>query len=205
MQQLRAACTDDLLRRVYDAGDLASMNTEQLLMQQITKIAVRILHKTLHLQNMWSVTQAPDEVVRAFGSRLVGTAELCDLFVTCSKLDCSQKTSYRDEIVLQALLKGMHDVDIWTRVLSRTQNNELKGLEAVVDYNAAEEASLAFFSRLTPTNTIAAAKSSYKQLQSSLPDRSDPPALRNCKHCGNKHLGDSSPARTLQGLWKQMQ
>ena len=32
VQQLRAACTDDLLRRVYDAGDLASMNTEELLM-----------------------------------------------------------------------------------------------------------------------------------------------------------------------------
>ena len=193
VQQLRAACTNDLLRRVYDAGDLASLNTEELLMQQIKKIAVRVVHKTLHLQNMWSMTQAPDEVVRAFVSRLVGTAELCDLYVTCSKGDCPQKTSYRDEVVLQALLKGMHDVDIRTRVLSRTQNNELKGLEAVVDYIAAEEASLASFSRLT-ANTIAATKSSYKQLQSSPPDRSDSPDLRKCRHCGNKHLGDSSPA-----------
>ena len=85
---------------MYDAGDLANMNTEDLLMQQIKKIAVRIVHKTLHLQNMWSMSQAPDEVVRSFVSRLVGTAKLCDLYVTCSKGDCSQKTSYRDEIVL---------------------------------------------------------------------------------------------------------
>ena len=56
VQQLRAACTNELLRRVYDAGDLASLNTEELLMQQIKKIAVRVVHKTLHLQNMWSMT-----------------------------------------------------------------------------------------------------------------------------------------------------
>ena len=62
-----------------------------------------------------------------------------------------------------------------------------------MDYIAAEEASLASFSCLT-TNTIAASKSSYKQLQSTLPDKSDSPALRKCRHCGNKHLGDSSPA-----------
>ena len=116
VQQLRAACEDDLLRRVYDAGDLANMNTEALLLAQIKKIAVRIVHKTLHLQNMWKMVQSPDESIRAFVSRLVGTAELCDLFVTCSRAGCDQKTSYRDEVVKQALLRGMHDVDIRTRV-----------------------------------------------------------------------------------------
>ena len=49
VQQLRAVCTDDLLRGVYDAGDLASMNTEELLMWQIKKNVVRVVHKTLHL------------------------------------------------------------------------------------------------------------------------------------------------------------
>ena len=48
VQQLRAACEDDLLRRVYDAGNLADMNTETLLLTQIKKIAVRVVHKTLH-------------------------------------------------------------------------------------------------------------------------------------------------------------
>ena len=52
VQQLRAACEDDLLRRVYDAGDLASMDTEALLLNQIKKIAVRVVHKTLHMQNL---------------------------------------------------------------------------------------------------------------------------------------------------------
>ena len=42
VHQLRAACDDDLLRRVYDAGDLASMNTEELLIAQIKKIRFEI-------------------------------------------------------------------------------------------------------------------------------------------------------------------
>ena len=74
VQQLRAACDDNLLRRVYDAGDLSSMNTETFLLAQIKKIAVRVVHKTLHLQNMWTMNQSPEESVRAFVSRLIGTA-----------------------------------------------------------------------------------------------------------------------------------
>ena len=128
VQQLKAACEGRLLRRVYDAGDFETLDTESLLLDQMKRIAVRVVHKTLHLQNMWAMVQGPEETIRAYCSRLVGTAELCDLFVICSLNTCTQKTSYRDQVVLQALLRGMHDKDIRTRVLSRTQNSELKEL-----------------------------------------------------------------------------
>ena len=49
---------------------------------------------------------------------------------------------------MQALLKDMSDTDIRTRVLSRTQNNELLTLHAIIDYIAAEEASYFFFASL---------------------------------------------------------
>ena len=158
VQQLQAACDEFLLRRVYDAGVLASLKTEYLLLSQIKKLAVRMVHKTLQLQNMWAMTQSPEEPVRAFCSHLVGTAELCDLTVICSKTGCDEKTSYRDQVVLQDLLKGMHDVDIRTRVLSRTQNNELDKLSDVIDYIAAEEATSASFSTLNSPHTIAGTK-----------------------------------------------
>ena len=198
VQQLQAACEESLLRRVYDAGGLATLDTEALLITQIQKLAVRMVHKTLHLQNMWAMQQSPEEPIRAFCSRLVGTAELCDLTVICSKSGCTQKTSYRDQVVLQALLKGMHDVDIRTRVLSRTQNNELLKLPNVIDYIAAEEASSASFSSLTNPQTIAASKSSYKQQQSNTLVPSDPPKLDKCQHCGGRHPGDSSQASRKQ-------
>ena len=122
------------------------MNTEKDLLQQIKNLGVRVIHKTLHLQNMWQMTQDPEEPIRAFCSRLVGTADLCDLTVECSSSTCSHRTSYRDQVVLQALLRGMHNADIRTRVLSRSQNNELSKLSQIVDYVAAEEASLSSFS-----------------------------------------------------------
>ena len=158
------------MRGVYSAtcttlGTFETLTTELLILAQMKRIAVRVVHKTLHLQNMWTMVQGPEERIRAYCSRLVGTAELCELTVTYSLDTCTQKTSYRDQVVMQALLRGMHDKDIRTRVLSRTQNSELKELPEVVDYIAAEEASSASFSALSDTNTIAA-QSSYRQQQS---------------------------------------
>ena len=133
LQQLRAGCDEDLLRRVYDAGDLQGLNTEKDLLKQIKNLGVRVVPKTLHLQNMWQMKQDPEEPIRAFCSRLVGIADLCDLTVQCSSPSCSHKTSYRDQVVLLALLKGMHHVDIRTRVLSSTQNDELSKLPELVE------------------------------------------------------------------------
>ena len=76
------------------------------------------------------------------------------------------QTSYKDEVVLQALLKGMHDVDIRTRVLSRTQNNVLRRLDDLVDYIAAEEACSASFSNVNnPNTTTIAALATFRRQQ----------------------------------------
>ena len=194
IQQLKAACDELLLRRVHDAGGLPSIVTEEALLAEMKKLGVRVVHKTLHLQNMWSMIQSPEEQARAFTSRLIGTADLCDLSITCSKTGCTQKTSYRDEVVLQALLKGMHDTDIRTRVLSRMQNNELTRLADVVDNIAAEEASSASFSSIRTANTVAT-QSAFKKLQLQLlkPTTGNLPAEK-CKHCGGRHAGDNSPS-----------
>ena len=77
VQQLRAACDEDLLCRVNDAGGLQGLNTEKDLLKQIKKLGVRVVHKTHHLQNMWQMKQDPEEPLIAFCSRLVGTADLC--------------------------------------------------------------------------------------------------------------------------------
>ena len=197
VQQLRAACDDDLLRRIYDAGDQVGMNTEALLLAQIKKLAVKVFHKTLHLQNLWSMSQSPEEPIRAYASRLIGTAELCDLLITCSKAGCNQQTSYRDEMVLQALLRGMHYKDIRTRVLSRSQNDELKGLSAIVDYITAEEASSASLSSISSVHTLAGTKSTYKQQNSPRLNSNDNPNNK-CKYCGSRHDGNVSPGSRKQ-------
>jgi len=101
-------------------------------------------------------------------------------------------------VVLQALLKGMHDTDIRTRVLFRTQNDELSGLTAIVDYIAAEEASSASFSSMSSKNTIAGSKSTYKQQTGQRSTSNDLPIMVMCTHCGTKHRGNSSPSSRKQ-------
>ena len=56
VQQLKAACDEALLRRVHDAGGLTSLNSETDLLAEIRKLAVRVIHKTLHLKTCgaWS-------------------------------------------------------------------------------------------------------------------------------------------------------
>ena len=154
VQQLQAACDQPLLRRVYDDGGLAALDTEVKLLAKIKKLAVRVVHKTLHMQNLWNMIQQADEPIRAFASRLTGTAELCDFTMTCSSETCTHKNSYKDQMIMQALLKGMSDTEIRTRVLSRTQNNELVSLLAIVDYIAAEEASSASFASNLIESTV---------------------------------------------------
>ena len=79
-------------------------------------------------------------------------------------------------MIMQALLKGMSDTDIRTRVLSRTQNNELMTLHAIIDYIAAEEASSVFFASLQHPLTVAANKSSYIKLKRDKQLEETPPA-----------------------------
>ena len=91
VQQLQAACDQALLRRVYDDGGLAALDTEAKLLAKVRKLAVRVVHKTLHMQNLWNMIQQAEEPIRAFASRLTGTAELCDFTMTCSSETCTHK------------------------------------------------------------------------------------------------------------------
>ena len=65
----------------------------------------------------------------------------------------------------------------------------------MIDYIDAEEVSSASFSGMSTTNTIAGAKSSYKQLQARPQEKE---GQARCKYCGGKHPGDSSPSSRQQ-------
>ena len=54
-----------------------------------------MVHKTLHMQNLWNMIQQAEEPIRAYASRLTGTAELCDFTMTCSSDTCTPKNSSR--------------------------------------------------------------------------------------------------------------
>lgn len=139
VQQLRAACTKDLLQRVYDCGNFTQLNTVNLLLAKLKELSVVKIQKTIHMVQLWKMTQESTESVRAFAARITGKADLCEMTVTCPKQCCNTKAPYRDEVVLQVLLQGMADQDILARTLIQTAAGELKTLDEVIEYVATEE------------------------------------------------------------------
>ena len=83
LQQLQAACTPDL-QRIYDAGSYATLTSTTLLMNKMEKIAVVMVHKALHIMNMWNMTHQSDESIRGFAASITGIADLCGMILECT-------------------------------------------------------------------------------------------------------------------------
>ena len=163
--QLQDACNEELRQRVFDSGTYSNLNTVALFLAKMKKLAVITVHKSVHLMNLWRMSQEPDEGIRAFVARVTGTADMCGMNVKC--VPCNTDISYRDHVVQQIVIHGMRDNDIRVRVLSRNTSGELNTLDKVVDYIAAEEASITESSNLTSHTTVGGIRTSnYKKSKS---------------------------------------
>ena len=137
LSQLQAACSDSLRQRVFDTGLYSDLTTPTLFLEKMEELAVIKVHKSVHLRNLWKMTQQSDEPIRAYVARLTSTADMCSMTVKCT---CDNLISYRDNVIQQLVIHGMRDSDIRIRVLSRNTNGELTTLQKLVDYIQAEEA-----------------------------------------------------------------
>ena len=180
LQQLQAACSPDLLQRIFDMGNYSTLTTPKLFMESMEKIAVIKVHKAIHTMNMWKMTQNSDESIRAFAARITGTADLCGMTVTCT---CGEENSFRDKVVMQVLLHGMRENDIRSKVLSRNTTGELLELHQAVDYIEAEEAGLIEASDLHEHSSIhALRRSGYMKGK-------DHVKKKKCRNCGGPRHG----------------
>ena len=116
-------------------------------------------------------------------ARVMSTADMCNMEVKCTKQDCNQMVSYRDQVVMQVIIHGLRDNDIRVRVLSRNTSGELKTLEKLIDYIAAEEAGTAEASDLlSDSNLVGGIRrgSTYQEQKN---------PRRKCDHCGDLRHG----------------
>merc|ERR1711888_51772 len=91
VSQLQAACDDSLRQRVFDTGTYASLTTEETFLAKMRELSVIVVHKSIHLRNLWKTAQQSDERVRAFMARVMSTADMCNMEVTCQNQSCKQK------------------------------------------------------------------------------------------------------------------
>ena len=185
VMQLQAACDNALRQRVFDTGTHASLTTEEAFLNKMKELSVIIVHRSIHLRNLWKTVQQSDERVRAFMARVMSTADMCNMVIECSNQTCDQKVSYRDHVVMQVIIHGLRDNDIRVRVLSRNTSGELKTLDKLVDYIAAEEAGTAeALDLVTDSNLVGGIRrnSTYQQEKNK----------RKCDHCAEPRHGSNT-------------
>ena len=186
LMQLQAACDDQLRQRVFDTGVYSSLNTAELFLEKMKELAVIVVHKAIHLMNLWKMQQQSDEPIRAFVARLTSTADMCAMIVECTNQTCKKKICYRDQVVHQLIIHGMRHNNIRVRVLSRNTAGELTSLDKLIDYIAAEEAGTAEASDLVSDAHLVGGinrnRSTYTQQK------------RKCRNCGGpRHTPANSP------------
>ena len=104
LMQLQAACDEPLRQRIFDTGTYSSLSTVVLFLAKMKELAVIIVHKSIHMMNLWKMTQQSDEPIRAFAARLTATADMCGMVITCPNLACAQEVIFRDKVVHQMLI-----------------------------------------------------------------------------------------------------
>ena len=182
LMQLQAACDTDLKQRVFDTGTYTSLTSTTLFLTKMKELAVITVHKSVHLMNLWKMSQQSDETIRAFAARVTSTADMCGMMVKCT---CDLEVSYRDNVVQQLLIHGMRDTDIRVRVLSRNTNGEITTLAKLIDYIAAEEAGISQSSDLTSEHSSISGIRRQSHFQKN---------KGKCSHCGQpKHSPRNTP------------
>ena len=84
LMQLQAACNEELRQRVFDSGQFYTLTTPALFLAKMKELSVITVHKSVHLMNLWKMTQESDEPIRAFAARVTATADMCSMNVKCS-------------------------------------------------------------------------------------------------------------------------
>ena len=103
LMQLQAACDEHLRQRVFDTGTYASLSTAELFLEKMKELAVIVVHKAIHLMNLWKMQHQSDEPIRAFVARLTSTADMCAMMVECTNQQCKKNICYRDQVVHQLI------------------------------------------------------------------------------------------------------
>ena len=184
--QVQAACDDGLRQRVFDTGTYATLTTVEQFLSKMKELAVIVVHKLIHLMNLWKMSQQSDEPIRAFAARVTATADMCGMVIECPNQACKKDIVYRDHVVHQMIIHGMRDNDIRVRVLSRNTSGELTTLDKLITYIAAEEAGNSEASDLVSDAGLVGGlrkKSSYNQQKQN----------HKCRFCGEaKHSSMNS-------------
>ena len=134
------ACMDSEIERLAFNDNIAA-TTQSEIMESIKKLAVTVLHPSLHVVALHEMKQQSSETTKTFSARVKGVATNCNLTKKCSKMGCGETVSFIDETCYHVVLAGLHDVGLREKVLTQAMLGTVTDLTSLINYAAAEESS----------------------------------------------------------------
>ena len=101
------ACMDSEIERLAFNDNIAA-TTQSEIMESIKKLAVTVLHPSLHVVALHEMKQQSSEITKTFSARVKGVATNCNLTKKCSKMGCGETVSFIDETCYHVVLAGLH-------------------------------------------------------------------------------------------------
>ena len=97
LHQLWASCSEELQRALHN-GNSAKITEPDLLLKNIRLIAVKKVNNLVNIVEFQSIQQFSNETVTAWGTRLNGHANMCDMLVQWE--DCEQDVSFAEKMIM---------------------------------------------------------------------------------------------------------
>ena len=183
-------CCDEPLRKdlMRTYGSLTN-KTQTEVLKAIKCLAIREENKMVARVSLHNMRQDHDEAIRLFAARLRGQATVCQFTMKCSH--CQQEVNYKEEILRDALIRGIADNDIQFDILGDSNQNRTP--EEIINFVEVKESGKTSAAGLMNSQGAEAANSSYKHRGKELKKN------ETCIYCGkNGHGKRASP-----NYWKK--
>ena len=127
--QLLECCDETFMKDLTrtNGGSLRGKSETDVL-EAIHSLTVRIENIMVSRVELMNSRQDRHEPIRTIAARLQGQAGVCDFLVECS--NCTEKVSYKDQMICDTLVRGLADSDIQLEIISK-QNQDMTLEEAI--------------------------------------------------------------------------
>ena len=191
--QLLECCDEDLRKDLTrSAGGSLTSKSENDVLEAMRKLAVKEENVMVARVTLFEMKQDRDEPIRSFDARVRGQANVCKYTVSCPS--CDEEVNYTNQILRDALTRGVADQDIQLDLLSDT--NQDMTLEEVFQFIERKEAGKSSANKLLHAQGADGMKSQYKKKKGEKPINK----TEQCSYCGNRGHGKFSPLETRKKL-----
>ena len=186
--QLLECCDEDLRRDLTRTHGSLTDKPKDEVFTAIKNLAVREENKMVARVALQNMRQDRDEAIRSYAARLRGQANICDFAMKCSH--CNHEVNYMDEMIRDALMRGLADDDIQLSLLG--DSNQDPSLTEVLKFVETKESGKRSAAQLIDSHGIESARTSYRQKGHKASREKKIDQTEICSYCGKTGHGQKA-------------